>query len=106
VEYVNDRRVHMFSCGAQRCRGKNGHEVRRFLDTGDAKSTSGLRRHAKKCWGTDAVEAADATQDLESARNVLAKSKFRDGSITAQFQRIGKNVVSFSHRQHTKTESR
>lgn len=106
VEYVNDRRLHVFVCAAQRCRGKNGRDVRRFLDTGDAKSTSGLRRHAKKCWGTDAVEAADGTQDLESARTVLAKTKFRDGSITTQFQRIAKGKATFSHRQHTTTEAR
>ena len=97
----------MFECAAGRCRGKNGRDVRRFLDTGDAKSTSGLRRHAKKCWGDDAVEAADGTQDLESACVVLAKTKLRDGSITAEFEHmIGKGKVTFSHRQHTSTEAR
>lgn len=96
----------MFECAAGRCRGKNGRDVRRFLDTGDAKSTSGLRRHAKNCWGSDAVEAADGTKDLESARLVLAKTKLRDGSITAQFERLGKEKVTFSHRQHTSAEAR
>jgi hypothetical protein len=76
------------------------------MDTGDAKSTSGLRRHAKNCWGSDAVEAADGTKDLESARLVLAKTKLRDGSITAQFERLGKEKVTFSHRQHTSAEAR
>lgn len=106
IELVNDRRVHVFMCAAGRCRGKNGRDVRRFLDKGDARSTSGLRRHAKNCWGIEAVEAADATKDLESARLVLTKTKLRDGSITAQFERIGKGKVTFSHRQHTTTESR
>jgi hypothetical protein len=106
VEYLDGRRVHIFECAAAKCRGKNGRDVRRFLDTGDAKSTSGLRRHAKKCWGDDAVEAADDTKDLENARLVLAKTKLRDGSITAQFERIGKEKITFSHRQHTSTESR
>ena len=96
----------MFECAAGKCRGKNGRDVRRFLDTGDAKSTSGLRRHAKNCWGNEAVEAADGTQDLDSARIVLAKTKLRDGSITAEFERIGKGKVTFSHRQHTSTEAR
>ena len=96
----------MFECAAGKCRGKNGRDVRCFLDTGDAKSTSGLRRHAKNCWGDEAVEAADGTQDLESARKVLAKTKLRDGTITAQFERIGKGKVTFSHRQHTSTEAR
>jgi hypothetical protein len=106
---VNGRRVHVFECAgsaAGRCRGKNGRDVRRFLDTGDAKSTSGLRRHAKKCWGEDAVDAADNTQSLEEARLVLAKTKLRDGSITALFERMGKEKVTFSHRQHTSTQAR
>lgn len=106
IEYVNDRRVHVFECAAGRCRGKNGRYVRRFLDTGDAKSTSGLRRHAKNCWGDEAVAAADGTQDLEGARVVLLKTKLRDGSITAEFERIAKGKISYSHRQHTSTESR
>jgi hypothetical protein len=106
VEYIKGRRVHVFECAAGRCRGKNGRDVRRFLDTGDAKSTSGLRRHAKNCWGDDAVVAADGTQDLEGARLVLAKTKLRDGSITAQFERIGKEKITYSHRQHTNSEAR
>lgn len=107
IEYVNNRRAHVFVCAAGRCRGKNGRDVRRFLDTGDAKSTSSLRRHAKNCWGDEAVAAADGTQDLDGARVVLAKTKLRDGSITAEFQCIaGKGKVTYSHRQHTSTESR
>ena len=103
---MKGRRLHVFECAAGKCRGKNGRDVRRFLDTGDAKSTSGLRRHAKNCWGNEAVEAADGTQDLDSARIVLAKTKLRDGSITAEFERIGKGKVTFSHHQHTSTEAR
>jgi hypothetical protein len=81
--------------------------VRRYLDTGDARSTSSLRRHAKICWGEDAVSAADNTADLEGARTVLAKSGLkRDGSITEAFERIGKEKVVYSHRQHTYTETR
>ena len=103
---MKDRRCHVFMCAAGRCRGKNGRDVRRFLDTSDAKSTSGLRRHAKNCWGEEAVEAADNTEDLDSARSVLSKTKLRDGSITAQFERIGKTKVTYSHRQHTTMEAR
>ena len=47
-----------------RCMGKgNGRMVRRYLDTGDAKSTSNLRKHAKICWGEEAVTVADKTRD-------------------------------------------
>ena len=53
------------------------------------------------------MEAADGTQNLESACIMLAKTKFHDGSITAQFEcMIGKGKMTFSHRQHTSTEAR
>jgi hypothetical protein len=107
IEYVAGRRVHVFECAASHCKGKNGRSVRRFLDTGDAKSTSSLRRHAKMCWGDEAVSAADNTKDLDAARTVLAKSGLkRNGSITDAFEHIGKEKVSYSHRQHTYTETR
>jgi hypothetical protein len=107
IEYVDQRRVHVFECAASHCKGKHGRDVRRFLDTGDARSTSGLRRHAKMCWGDEAVSAADNTRDLDGARAVLAKSGLkRNGSITQAFERIGKEKVSYSHRQHTYTETR
>jgi hypothetical protein len=76
------------------------------LDKGDAKSTSGLRHHAIKCWGAETVKSADDTKDLEAARTILLKSKLRDGTIMAEFERIGKGKVTYSHRQHTSTEAR
>lgn len=107
IDYVDDRRVHIFMCAATHCRGKNGRDVRRFMDTGDARSTSGLRRHAKICWGEEAVSAADNTADLEGARTVLAKAGLkRDGSITGAFERIGKETVTYSQRQLTYAETR
>lgn len=107
IEYVDNRRVHIFECAASHCKGKHGRDVRRFLDTGDAKSTGNLRRHAKACWGDDAVSAADNTNNLDAARTILAKSGLkRDGSITSAFERIGKEKVSYSHRQYTYTETR
>jgi hypothetical protein len=106
IEYINDRRAHVFECAAGRCKGKNGKDVRRFLDKGDRKSTSNLRKHAKICWGADTVKMADETRDVDAAREVLSKTNLRDGSITAEFARIGKGKVTFSTRQHTKAESR
>lgn len=106
IEYKDGRRCHVFECAAARCKARNGRDVRRFLDKGDAKSTSNLRKHAKVCWGDETVAAADATRDLDAAREILKGSKLRDGSITAEFKRIGKGKVTYSHRQHTKTEAR
>jgi len=107
IEYVKDRRVHVFQCAALQCKGRHGRDVRRFLDTGDARLTSGLRRHAKQCWGNETVNAADRTKDLTAARTILANSGLkRNGSITAAFERIGKSSVTYSHRQLTYTETR
>jgi hypothetical protein len=76
------------------------------LDKGDAKSTSGLCRHATKCWGAETVKLADGTKDLEAAHAVLLKMKLHDGTITAEFERIGRGKVTYLHCQHTSTEAR
>ena len=107
IENVNGHRVHIFQCAALQCKGKHGHDMHRFLDTGDARSTSGLRRHAKQCWGDEAVNTADRTKDLAAACTVLVKSGLKqNSSITAAFERIGKSLVTYSHRQLTYTETR
>ncbi|KAH9034911.1 hypothetical protein EDB85DRAFT_2144118 [Lactarius pseudohatsudake] len=63
IDYAGNpaRRVHVFECNAKQCKGQGSNRrlVRRYLDTADGKSTSNLRRHAKLCWGEEAI-AADA----------------------------------------------
>ena len=51
IEYIKGRHCHAFRCAAKSCQ----HYVRRFLDTGDAKSTSNMWKHAKKCWSADVI---------------------------------------------------
>ena len=108
IEYIGGRRAHVFECGAKVCKGqgRNGRNVRRYLNTADATSTSNLRRHAVACWGAETVTAAGSVRDVYAAHTVLAKVKLRDGSITAAFERVAKEKVTFSNRQHTRTESR
>jgi hypothetical protein len=86
----------------------NRRHVRRYLDTSDWKSTSNLRRHAKICWGVDAVEGADAASTHGAAREVVEKSlRMPNGSITTMFERVkGSGKVTYSHKQHTRTEAR
>jgi hypothetical protein len=74
--------------------------VCRYLNTGDAKLTSNLCKHAKVCWGEEAVAAADNTKDVHAAREALSKIRLVDGSITAAFERVAKSKVTYSHRQH------
>jgi hypothetical protein len=81
--------------------------VNRYVDKGDASSTSNLRKHAKLCWGDDVVKAADETKDAKLARGIVAKSGMGNASITAMFERAkNKGVVTYSHTQHTKTETK
>jgi len=71
-------------------KGVTARYVYRYLNKGDANSTSNLLRHARICWGTEAVEAATATHDLDAARAVLAKTKLWDGSILTEFKCIAR----------------
>ena len=109
IETVDGRRVHEFRCSASHCkgRGKNPRIVRPYLDTSDRNSTGNLRKHARLCWGDEILRGADDCGDLESARKGLDKArKLQDGSITTSFERKGKGKVTFSHRQHTKAQTR
>ena len=82
--------------------------MRHYLDKSNRNSTGNLRKHVKVCWGDEALAAADsdATGNIDAAREVLIKSNIRDGSITSEFERIGKGKVTFSARQHTRAEMR
>jgi len=102
VGHEGGRRYHEFLCAAKGCQKK----VQRYLDKKDAKSTSNMRKHAKLCWGADVVEAADRTKNAKEARDSVIKPLTKDGSIMAIFERVGKGKVTYSHRQHTKTETK
>ncbi len=104
IIYVEGHKVHVFECAASHCKCKTRF-VRRYIDTGDISSTSNLRRHAIRCWGDEAVAAADKTSNDKLAREALS-NKEPNGSITAAFERVGKGKVTYAHRQHTKTEAR
>ena len=94
--------AHEFKCGACGCKGT----VRRYLDTKDAGSTGNLRRHAKLCWGIDVVSAADDAKNADEVRMSICPGLLRDGSITTAFKRKGKGKVTYSHRQHTRQETK
>jgi len=109
IETVDGRRVHEFECSASHCKGhgKNPRIVRRYLDTSDRNSTGNLRKHARVCWGEEILSGADACGDHDIARKGLDKAKkLQDRSITTSFERQGKGKLTFSHRQHTKIQTR
>jgi hypothetical protein len=105
VVYIDGRRVHAFRCAAKMCKGKG--IVRRYLDKGDRTSTSNMRKHAKGCWGDTVVADACEGGNTKETRESLKNGKMGvDGSITAVFERTGKGKVTYSHRQHTQTQTR
>jgi len=99
---INDRRAHEFKCQAKGCKAK----VRRFLDKGDARSTGNMRKHVRSCWGDEVLKAADDAKDANEVRQKIVGSVLRNGSITASFERKGKGKVTYSHRQHTRAETK
>jgi hypothetical protein len=110
ISYVKSRRIHVFECIAKHCKGKgkSGRCVNRYLDTGDRKSTGNLQKHAKLCFGEEAVAQADRAKDVHAIRGVLAADPnlLRSGLLTTSFERKGKGKVTYSHQQHTKTEAK
>lgn len=98
--------TYKFKCAATHCKHSSGRIVRRYLDKSDKKSTSNLRRHARNCWGDEIVKNADACGSVNLARGALKNVTLKDGSLTAVFERTGKGKISYSHRQHTRIETR
>ncbi|KAH7926229.1 hypothetical protein BV22DRAFT_986403, partial [Leucogyrophana mollusca] len=102
VRYLKGRCYHEFHCMAKGC--KEG--IRRYLDTKDAKSTSNMRKHVRTCWGEDVLNTVDEAKNATVARDTIITALLETGTITAAFERKGKGKVTYSHRQHTKTEAK
>ena len=102
IGYEGKRCYHEFKCAAKGC--KKG--VQCFLDKMNAKSTGNMRKHARHCWGDDAIRLADEARTCNVARNSIVRPLLHNGTITASFERKGKGKVTYMHRQHTKTETR
>lgn len=102
IEYHDKRRCHVFKCAARGCK----HRVRRYLDKKDAKSTGNMRKHVKSCWGEAALQAAMESGNTAAAREGVINKLLKTGSINASFEQKGKGKVTYSHRQHTRSETR
>ena len=111
METVDGRRCHEFRCTATNCKGRGAKPriVRRYLDKADKGSTSNMHKHAKNCWGEEIVSKALQTKSeltINEVRRSLSNAKIQDGTITAMFERKGKESVTFSMKQHTYLETR
>ena len=110
IEVVEGRLCHEFKCAASHCKGKGAKAriVRRFLDKADRGLNSNMHKHAKNCWGAEIVSRALETKKeltIKEVRASLAKANLHDGTITALFERKGKENITFSMKQHTYTET-
>jgi hypothetical protein len=105
IEYIDGRCCHLFQCTAKTCKNRTC-SVQRFLDKGDAKPTSNLRKHAQKCWGEDVVKTADEAHNADDVHTTTVKGVLQTGSIATSFEWKGKGKVTYSHWQHNKTETR
>ncbi|KAH9027888.1 hypothetical protein EDB85DRAFT_1868141, partial [Lactarius pseudohatsudake] len=59
IEYVDGHKAYIFKCSRRCCHSTTSKFVRHYLYTADASSTSNLHRHAKICWGEEAIAASD-----------------------------------------------
>ncbi|KAF8059610.1 hypothetical protein FPV67DRAFT_1425266 [Lyophyllum atratum] len=102
IEYRGGRKCHVFRCTGKGCTQR----IVRYLDMKDAQSTGNMRKHVKKCWGEDVLHAADEAINIQEARTKVVGGYRANGSITASFARKDKANVTYSHRPHTRTETR
>jgi hypothetical protein len=65
-----------------------------------------MRKHVKKCWGDDIVTSADKAKMAKEVRDTTTKGSLDPQLITTAFKRKGRGKVTYSHQQHTKTESK
>ena len=73
---------------------------------GDAKLTSNMQKHAKRCWGDEVVTSTDQAKNANEVWATMVKGALDPQSIMAAFEQKGKGQVRYSHRQHMKTEAR
>ena len=82
------------------CHIQMQHKLRgvcQFLDKGDSKSTSNMRKHTKKCWGDEVVALADKAKNANKIHATTIKGALDPQSITTAFERKGKGKVKYSH---------
>jgi hypothetical protein len=72
----------------------------------DKASTGNLIKHARSCWGEEAWNAANECKNAAEARESITKPILKTGSIMVMFKWVGKSKVMYSHRMHTKPETR
>ncbi|EPS93342.1 hypothetical protein FOMPIDRAFT_1091628, partial [Fomitopsis schrenkii] len=101
ITYKDGRRLHAFQCANTGCK----HVVNWYLTSSDKSSTQNLRKHARKCWGAEALEAADRMITASKAKDSVEKYR-RTQNLKVAFGAASKKSFRYSTIQHTPTETR
>lgn len=72
----------------------------------DACSTGNMCKHARKCWDNEVLAAVDEAKNAASAHAMVVEPFKQNGSITKAFKQKGQGMVTYSHRQHTQTQTK
>ncbi|KAI0691889.1 hypothetical protein C8T65DRAFT_587059 [Cerioporus squamosus] len=91
IKVVDGRCTLEFRCAAKHCR--IGTPVRRYLDKGDRSSSGNLLKHAKSCWGAEAVLQAKQIGDVTRVRNTLVVNILKNVCITEYFAPAKRSVT-------------
>ena len=103
VDYKEGCKSYVFMCAAKGC----GVQVRRYLDTKDAKSSGNLFKHAQGCWKNEAVDRAIELGDVDIVWEKLIKPTKESKSITEFFKQKGvPGKARYSHRPLSKIQTR
>ncbi len=103
IEEEDGRRFLAFRCAAKHCR--IGTAVRRYLDKGDRSSGGNLLKHARACWGAEAVAQAKELGDATRVRSTLVANILKNGRITKYFAPT-KCAVTYSNRPLSRVQIR
>ncbi|KAK7017583.1 ribonuclease H-like domain-containing protein, partial [Favolaschia claudopus] len=70
-ESDHDRPYTWFACNSAHCKASGAKGIRRYMDKSDATATQNLKRHAIKCFGSAAVDAATSGAKVKPADQSL-----------------------------------
>ncbi len=101
IKMYEGRRCLVFRCAAKNC----GSPVRRYLDKGDRSSSGNLYKHARSCWGSEAVDQAKQLGDATRVRGTLVANILQNGTITQYFA-PAKPAVTYSNRPLSRLQIR
>jgi hypothetical protein len=63
----------------------------------DTQSTGNMHKHAKTCWGDDALNATGSAANADEIQTKIVRGILRNRSITGSFERKGNRKRTYSN---------